>query len=231
MLRSTFIIFLLLISFSVQAVGSFTQAKKKLYKRVFDNQGTTLYCGCLWQNKQVDLSSCGLHSYFPKKHLKRARRTEAEHIIPASWLLKVNKKYRQCAIDSKAHKDSKRYYCRKHDDDYKKAHNDLVNLMPAVGQINADRSNKPFVDYVTTEKNGYGKCTAVSGTRGFTPPDSIKGDIARVAFYMSKTYGVVYSKRQHELFIKWDVFDPVTVDEVKHHQRVMQVQGYGITVE
>jgi len=70
---------------------------------------------------------------------------------------------------------------------------------------------------------------AVSGKRGFAPPTTIKGDIARVAFYMSETYGIEYSKRQNELFIKWDKLDPVTVDEIKHHQRIIQVQGYGIT--
>ena len=228
-LKHILLVSLLLTPYSTHAVGNFNQAKQKLYKRVFDNQGTTFYCGCQWQNKRVNLSSCGLQSFFPKKHLKRAKRTEAEHIIPASWLLKINKQSRQCAIDSKGHKDSAREYCRKHDDDYKKAHNDLVNLMPAVGQINADRSNKPFVDKVTVEKSSYGQCTAVSGKRGFSPPASIKGDIARVAFYMNKTYGVVYSKRQQELFIKWNTLDPVTDDEIKHHQRVIEVQGYGIT--
>jgi endonuclease I len=46
-------------------------------------------------------------------------------------------------------------------------------------------------------ENKYGKqCDAVEGKRGFVPPDHRKGDIARIAFYMSKTYGVIYSKRQ-----------------------------------
>jgi len=228
MYKNIIIAFLLLATFSTQAAVGFSKAKKNLYKRVFDNSGTTLYCGCKWKNKKVDLASCGLQNYYPKKYLKRSKRTEAEHIIPASWMLKVSKKYRQCANDAKLLKKNKRDYCRKHDADYKKAHNDLVNLWPAVGQINANRSNKPYVDQVATVKESYRKCKAVSGSRGFVPPDHIKGDIARVGFYMSKTYGVVYSKRQQALFVKWDAQDPVTPEEIKHHQRVIKVQGFGL---
>lgn len=230
MVKKITLAFLLLTSFSAQSVDGFGAAKKKMYKKVFNNSGETFYCGCDWSKKKVDLKSCGLGGYFPKKRLKRAKRTEAEHIIPASWMLKVNKKFRLCTIDAKALKKNKRDYCRKHDIGYKKAHNDLANLIPAVGQINADRSNKPYLDKVKVVKEGYGKCTAVSGKRGFVPPDQVKGDIARVAFYMSKTYGVVYSKRQSDLFSKWNALDPVSDNEKAHHKKIIQVQGYGLAL-
>lgn len=226
--KKIILVLLLLSPLSAQAVDGFSAAKKKMYTKVFNNNGQTFYCGCAWSKKKVDLKSCGLGGYFPKKELKRASRTEAEHIIPASWMLKVNKKLRQCAFDAKALKKNKRKYCQKHDIDFKKAHNDLVNLIPAVGQINADRSNKPYLDEVKVIKEGYGKCKAVSGKRGFVPPDHIKGDIARIAEYMSLTYGVVYSRRQNDLFSKWASLDPVTEDEIKHHQRIIKTQGYGL---
>jgi deoxyribonuclease-1 len=209
-------------------VVSFNTAKKKMYSKVFNNTGETLYCGCDWTSKKTDLNSCGLQSFFPKKQRKRALRTEAEHIIPASWMLKVNKKTRQCAIDSKAVKDSARKYCQKHDLDYKQAHNDLVNLFPAVGQINADRSNKPFVDTAKTKIKTYGKCNIEIGSRGIVPPTDKKGDIARVAFYMSNKYGVTYSKRQLEIFNQWDQKDPISAQETAHNKRVIQVQGFGL---
>jgi deoxyribonuclease-1 len=230
----------LLISLSLNASGtgmhplrpnevvSFTTAKKKLYSKVFDNSGATLYCDCNWAAKKTDLSSCGLQSFFPKKQRNRSLRTEAEHIIPASWMLKVNKKTRQCAIDSKQVKDSARKYCQKHDVYYKKAHNDLVNLFPAVGQINADRSNKPFVDMAKTKVKNYGKCDIQIGSRGIVPPSSKKGDIARVAFYMSDKYGVTYSTRQLKLFNQWDKQDPISAQERAHNKRVIQVQGFGL---
>ena len=221
-------ILLVTISPQIDAAEGFSKAKRKMYSQVFNNRGSTLYCDCSWSKKKVNLASCGLKNYFPKKRRKRAARTEAEHIIPASWLLKVNKKYRQCAIDSKLHKKSKRDYCSKYDPEFKKAHNDLVNLYPTVGQVNADRSNKPFLDKIRTEKDRYGKCNAISGSRGFVPPANRKGDIARVAFYMAKTYGVVYSNRQQKLFEAWDKLDPVSDEEREHNNRVVKVQGYGI---
>ncbi|MBA6252861.1 endonuclease [Colwellia sp. MB3u-55] len=221
-------IFLVFISLSVNATPNFSKAKKLMYSKVFDNSGTTLYCGCTWSKKKVDLSSCGLDGYFPKKHRKRANRTEVEHIIPSSWLLKVNNKVRQCVIDSKQHKSSARKYCQKHDKGFKKAHNDLVNLFPTVGQINAERSNKPFVDTLKSLKNSYGKCSAESGSKSFVPPSNKKGDIARVAFYMSKTYGVVYSKRQQLLFEKWAKFDPISEEERDHNNKIIEVQKFGL---
>lgn len=217
----------LLAASQANAVG-FNKSKKAMYKKVFSNSGETLYCGCQWSKKKVDLASCGLAGYFPKKQRKRANRTEAEHIIPASWMLKINKKTRQCAIEAKKLKQNARKFCQKHDANYRKAHNDLVNLFPAVGQVNADRSNKPYLEQVKFLKRDYGKCQAVNGSRGFVPPQSRRGDIARVAFYMSKKYGVSYSKRQQKLFEIWDRLDPISDLERAHHAKIVRVQGYGI---
>jgi deoxyribonuclease-1 len=209
-------------------VVSFTTAKNKLYSKVYKNSGETFYCGCDWSARKADLNSCGLQSFFPKKQRKRSLRTEAEHIIPASWMLKVNNKARQCVTDSKEVKDSAREYCQKHDLNYKQAHNDLVNLFPAVGQINADRSNKPFVDATKKKTKTYGKCDIEIGSRGIIPPSDKKGDIARIAFYMSEKYGVTYSKRQLKLFQQWDNQDPISKQEIAHNKRVIKVQGFGL---
>jgi len=209
-------------------VISFTTAKNKMYNLVFDNSGKTLYCGCDWSARKTNLNSCNLQSFFPKKQRKRSLRTEAEHIIPASWYLKVNNKIRQCAVDSKQHKESAREYCQEHDIEYKQAHNDLVNLFPAVGQINSDRSNKPFVESVNNKIKNYGSCDISIGSRGIIPPTDKKGDIARIAFYMGSRYQITYSKRQVELFNKWNLQDPISAEEKAHNKRVIEVQGFGI---
>ena len=233
-MKKTIILSALLLALSLSSsvtsakVVSFTTAKNKLYSKVFNNSGETLYCGCNWSNRKTNLNSCNLQSYFLKKQRKRSLRTEAEHIIPASWMLKVNNKTRQCAIDSKKVKDSAREYCQKHSLEYKQAHNDLVNLYPAVGQINADRSNKPFVDTANTKVKTYGKCNVEIGSRGIVPPTDKKGDIARVAFYMTDKYRVTYSKRQLKIFNQWDKLDPISAQERAHNKRVIQVQGFGL---
>jgi deoxyribonuclease-1 len=217
-------------SFSAQIANSFSKAKKKLYKSVYNNQGQTFYVGCEWSKKKVNLESCNLQNSFSTKERKRALRTEAEHVIPSSWFYKQNNQYRQCHIDSKRLKKSTRSYCQKHDDDFRKAHNDLINLRPAVGAINAARSNKAFSETLSGKKettyNGKGKKIIIT-SRIVIPDKSIRGDIARIAFYMNKTYGVTYSKRQLETFKKWNSIDPVSDEERKLNQRIQKIQGQG----
>lgn len=221
---------LLTITFTVSAdiTTIFVKAKSNMYKKVYANSGLTFYTNCEWSNKKVDLESCGLQNSFPNKLMKRASRTEAEHIIPVSWMLKKNKIERSCVAESKAHKDSPRKYCQKNDKEFRNAHNDLVNLRPAVGQLNANRSNKPFSDTLSGKKlvtyNGNGKTFKVA-SRVAIPDESIRGDIARVAFYMSDTYGVTYSKRQTQLFNEWNEEDVVSEEEVLLNNKIQKVQG------
>ena len=215
---------------SADIATSFSKAKSNLYKKVYPNLGLTFYTNCEWSKKKVDLESCGLQNSFPKKQINRASRTEAEHIIPASWMLKKNKQERFCVSESKENKDSPREYCQKHDKDFRNAHNDLVNLRPSVGQINANRSNKPFSDSLSGKDpvtyRGNGKTFKVS-SRVAIPDKSIRGDIARVAFYMRDKYGVSYSKRQTKLFNEWNKQDPVSSEEVALNKRILKVQGVG----
>lgn len=199
-----------------------------MYKQVYQNSGETFYIGCEWTKKKVDLDSCNLQNSFPKGQMKRAKRTEAEHVIPASWMYKKDGQFRQCYKDAKAVKQRPRDYCQEHDIDYRNAHNDLVNLRPAVGQINADRSNKPFLsstsgESLATFRNGDKKISIAS--RGIVPDPSTVGDIARIAFYMADKYGVTYSKRQLDVFNKWNRQDPVSGEERVLNKRIQQAQG------
>jgi deoxyribonuclease I len=61
-MRFVLLITLIFISLSVEAV-TFSKAKKNMYKKVFNNSGTTLYCNCEWRNRKADLSTCGLNGY------------------------------------------------------------------------------------------------------------------------------------------------------------------------
>jgi len=215
-----------------ESVYSFSTAKKKLYRTVYQNSGETFYCGCGWsKKKKLDLKSCGLQSYFPKSQKVRSERKEAEHLYPASWLLRVNGKDRACVKIAKEKGQSPRKYCQKTDRNYKQAHNDLVNLVPANGAINQARSNKPFVEAVNRNSkgyNGYGRCDVEIDSRGIIPPADKRGDIARVGAYLSHKYGLKYSKRQQLLFDKWAAQDPVSKEERARNQRIIKVQGYGL---
>lgn len=81
MIRKTLALFLLvIISLSAQAT-TFSTARKNLYKKVYGNQGYTLYTNCAWTKKKVDLGSCNLAHSFPGKQLKRAQRIEAAGLL------------------------------------------------------------------------------------------------------------------------------------------------------
>jgi deoxyribonuclease-1 len=212
---------------NAQTASSFSKAKSNLYKKVEGNSGLTFYTNCSWSKKKVDLTSCNLQDSFPKNHLKRASRTEAEHIIPASWMYKKNDKYRECYLKAKALGENARKYCQANDVDYRNAHNDLMNLVPVVGQLNGERSNKPFAEKLSGTKErtyrGNGRVFKITN-RVVIPDKSIRGDIARIGLYMSKTYGVTYSKRQLMLFKKWDKEDPVSSIEINRIQRILTIQ-------
>lgn len=47
-------------------VVSFSTAQKKMYSKVFNNTGETLYYCCNWSDRKTDLNSCGLQSFCPK---------------------------------------------------------------------------------------------------------------------------------------------------------------------
>lgn len=226
------------VAFSNNAIAdgfsSFTKAKKALYSKVYDGQGSTFYTGCDWSitrgnKKVVDLESCSLQDSFPKNKMKRAKRVEAEHVIPASHHYRRNGQWRTCAIKAKELGESKRKYCQRHDAEYKRMHNDLVNLRPAIGSINGDRSAKAFAEQPSGKNKityrGNGKQITLT-SRVAIPPKSIRGDIARIAFYMVDTYGLTLNKRQRTLYEKWNLQDPVSNEELSLNNRINRVQGW-----
>ena len=209
--------------------NSFSSAKQKMYKKVYNNEWTTFYTGCYWSAKKVSLESCGLADSFPSSANKRARRTEAEHVIPASWLYKKNKSWRDCYLDAKRLGMKARDYCQDNDLEFRNAHNDLVNLRPTVGQVNGLRSNKPFVEKISGEKITTLRANKkfIISSRGVIPDPSIRGDIARIAFYMRDKYKVDFSPRQEMLFFKWIEDDPVSEEEIELNKKIKEAQGTG----
>ncbi|HIF0232312.1 TPA: hypothetical protein ACXYK5_002231 [Legionella pneumophila] len=57
--------------------SSFAQAKK-IVKQLFHNHPKTIYCGCSYDDKVVNLDSCGMEQAHSKK---RAYRVEVEHML------------------------------------------------------------------------------------------------------------------------------------------------------
>jgi deoxyribonuclease-1 len=107
---------------------------------------TIFYCGCdiKWQGKKglSDAQACG---YVPRnKFIKkgnvnqRGKCIEWEHVMPAYWF----------GSQLQCWQDGGRKAC-------KQMEGDMHNLVPAIGELNADRSNYRF-SMLEGEKRRYG---------------------------------------------------------------------------
>lgn len=207
---------LLLITSIAQADApkSFSKAKK-LMSNLYSDHQSTFYCGCDYKKidgkLRTDLDSC---SYEPRKNAKRAARIEWEHVVPAWWI----GHQRQCW------QDGGRKNCRKTDKVFKKAEADMYNLVPAIGEVNGDRSNYRF-GMLEGEIRRYSQCDfeVEFKQRVVEPNPEIRGDIARTYFYMSDTYKIRLSKRQKRLLEIWNRQDPVDDWELIRAKRIAEI--------
>ncbi len=214
------ILVLTIISSNLNAI-SFSQAKKILLKKVyFDNQ-FTFYCGNPYEIKQIkgkektvlikdtDYYSPKKSSFFIDSN-ERSKFVEWEHVVPVQVFAK----------DLPCWQDGGRKACRK-DKTFKAMESDMYNLVPAIGEINNDRSNYKFGEKLP-KKYQYGKCEFEVDTKNkiaYTKKD-IRGDIARIYLYMSNKYNLKISKEEIIKFKKWDKEDPISQWEKTKIKRI-----------
>ncbi len=111
---------------------------------------------------------------------------------------------------------------------FEAAHDDLFNLVPAVGEVNGRRSDFGW-GMIPGEKREFGSCDfeVDSGLRRVEPSETIRGDIARTLFYMEDTYGFRLSDQDRQLFTAWSRQDPPDAWEQTRNQRIKTLQGKG----
>jgi len=227
----TFILMMLiaLLSSSAHAAGnesgnSFGKAKKELAKMYQDHR-LTFYAGCEYGKKGlVNGKSCG---YKARKNEKRGRKIEWEHVVPAwafghalqCWQNKV------CST-SKGKPYKGRKCCGKMNATFQAMESDMFNLVPAIGELNGDRSNFRY-GMIAGERRAYGEVDFEVDfkQRVAEPAESIRGDIARIYFYMEKTYGMKIGKKDRRLFEIWSRQDPVDAWEIERNLRIAAIQG------
>lgn len=211
--------------------STFESAKKILYGQVYADHRVTFYCGCTYSpDRKVDLGSCGLEAL---ADIPRAQRIEAEHIFPAAqfghfrpcW--RSPRDFPEC-IKSDGKTLSGRQCCERVDPVFNAAHNDLFNLVPAVGQVNGQRSDYNW-GMIPTEKREFGTCNMEvdSSIRRVEPPETVMGDIARTMFYMADTYGFNLSRQDEQLYTAWSRQDPPDAWEIERNRRIKAIQGKG----
>lgn len=180
----------------------------------------TLYCGCTYKDKShVDIAGC---DYKPRenpnrKSLKRTERIEWEHIVTAHNMGHFLPCWR----------DGGRKNCSANDETFGIMEGDLHNLYPAVGEVNGDRSNFMYSQWTSNPTPMYGNCKTVVDfeMKKVQPREEIRGLIARVHFYMEKTYGIKLSNQDRKLFEAWDKLFPVSREECLRDARIFKVQG------
>ncbi|MCF4101804.1 endonuclease [Gillisia sp. M10.2A] len=95
---------------------------------------------------------------------------------------------------------------------------DLHNLVTADIQINKKRSNYSFVDGKGTYKH--------VNYKNWYPGDEWIGDVARIIMYMHLRYNENFQDMGNlNLFLKWNVLDPVSDLEIQRNERIMEAQG------
>lgn len=219
-----------------RAAMSWAQARR-LAAEVWEAQRepgvfTSFYCGCDIRRQGesggvVDLASCGLE---PRNNPQRAERLEWEHVVPASLLGRGRacwtQGHPQC-VNAQGQPINGRSCCEMVDPLYNIMANDPVNLVPASGEINADRSNFPFTDRAPRAQQHHGQCRAAIDftSRLFIPKPERRGDIARIYAYMSRAYGIAIPADQAEMFSRWMLEDPVSDEEIRINQAILR-QGH-----
>lgn len=200
-------------------IRNFSQAKR-LAAEVYVDHKQTFYCGCEYnEKKRVDTALCG---YVPRKNKRRGQRIEWEHVVPAHALGHTRQCWREPICLTKSGKAYKgRRCCERVDPEFRAMVSDLNNLVPAVGELNGDRSNYSF-SMLEGEEREYGACDFEVDfkLRKVEPVPSVRGDIARTYFYMHETYGLPISDKQRRLFDVWDKSDPVSEWEQERKARI-----------
>ncbi|MAA92958.1 MAG: deoxyribonuclease I [Rheinheimera sp.] len=202
---------------------SFEQTKQQLRQKVYFDQnagqGGDLYCGCdwVWQGRSggsIDTQACG---YAIRAQPTRAARIEYEHVLPAHSL----GHQRQCW------QNGGRQNCAANDPVFQDMYVNPFNLVPVMGEVNSDRSNYRFSPILGLI-NQYGACQFKIDfkSRIAEPPDTAKGKIARIYFFMHDRYALPISTQQERILMAWDKQFPVTPRERLIHERKAKLAGY-----
>lgn len=219
----------------------FNNATKQLLHNVYSKiDKKTIYCQAEFKkNKEI----LYIENYTNSDNIKR-KKVEWEHIVPAEefgrYFASWNIGDESCIDISKLKILGSRQCAIKSDPEFKRMYTDLYNIYPAIGFVNAKRSNFRFKDgntrvtkimsfansFMNDKKNEFNKCSVIINDRSIIPPNYAKGIIARTYLYMASTYRPYKLKpEQKNLFKKWNESYPVTKDECHRAKLISKLQG------
>lgn len=207
---------------------TFIKSKQILEHNIYINHRYSFYANCpLSYTKnhkdqldlQPDLSVC---NEFAHRKNKKAFTLDWEHVMPASLYGQTL----DCWTTAKTLAKNSRTYCAKMNPQYRAYESDLINLVPSIAEINRDRKNYKFSE-IKDDENLYGDIDFEIDfkNKSVEPANYVKGDIARIAFYMKDRYGININNNDYEMFKRWDKLDPVSEWEREKNKYVLEIQG------
>lgn len=206
-------------------IESFNKAKQILMTQIHVEHNRTLYCDAPYDSaKRVTLPA----GFTTTKHLARAAKIEWEHVVPAENFGRSFAAWRDgdaACVDSKGKSFKGRKCAEKTVREYRLMQADMYNLFPAIGAVNAMRSNYNFTMLPQTPAS-FGSCAMKIENRKAEPPEIARGPIARTYLYMAATYPKFSMSRQtRQLMEAWDKMYPVSQWECTRADRIRDVQG------
>ena len=215
-----------------QNIESIDNAEELLETQIHFDHQETLYCGASFDDeKNITLPEGFDDRRFPFRTLKM----EWDHIVPiedfgrnfTEW----TKGDRECVTevtlrDGEVELPYKGMLCaQKASEEYRLMKSDLHNLHPAIGSVNAIRSNNEFTNKLNNPSE-FGSCLMKVSNRYVEPPVNSRGVIARTYMYMDEAYSnFKMSRRETQLMKTWDRLYPTTEWECIRGQRIDDIQG------
>jgi endonuclease I len=117
------------------------------------------------------------------------------------------------------------------------AGSDLHHIRPTDPSVNSSRGNKKFGEVVNGNEvtispgNGGGGSGCYSNSQYFEPRDEVKGDVARIIFYLftryeeSDDFDFTDIAESLILLLTWHQVDPVDEAEMTRNDRIQEYQG------
>jgi len=208
-----------------QTIQSYRQAKKLLEKSVYFDHRETLYCSAKFTDKKIIIPPAG---FISNSHKKRSKKVEWEHVVPAENFGRTFSEWREGhehCIDKKGKPFKGRPCASKMNTEYRYMQSDLYNLFPAIGSVNAKRSNYNFATSLDST-NAFGSCSVKILGNKVEPPEQARGRIARAYLYMDDAYKrYKMSRSQRQLMTTWDRLYPVSDWECQRALRIKAIQG------
>lgn len=217
-----------------ERIDSFSDAKKKLENHVYKEAASrvTIYCGAKYDQrkyvKRPDGFKLPLNRNGEPMHAKRAQRIEWEHVVPAENFGRAFAEWRNghplCVEKGKTFKGRK--CAEKANRTFQFMQADMYNLYPAIGAVNALRSNYNFQMLDPSTPSTFGACEMKIVDKKAEPPVRARGMIARTYKYMEGAYPTYkMSRAQRQLMNEWDAAYPVNQWECTRAKRIEKIQG------